>query len=201
MSRRRLLAGAVEAMIILGCASWFFLAPPEPMADPLIYATTPSEQEEIQYWETEEAEHMEIAHADDQDPVQNEYEDDQILQFAEEDEKILLRIAMAEAEGEDTEGKALVMLVVLNRVENEEFPDTVKAVVFQKGQFSPVRDNGRYWDANPDEDCYAALAAVRSGWNRSQGALYFENPHGQEDTWHSRNLTKLFSHGNHVFYK
>ena len=121
--------------------------------------------------------------------------------FSDEERRILLRIAMAEAEGEDTEGKALVMLVVLNRMDDDEFPDTVKGVVFQRGQFSPVRDNGRYWDVIPDDDCYAALSAVASGWDGSHGALYFENPYGQEDTWHSRNLTKLFSHGNHVFYR
>ena len=38
-----------------------------------------------------------------------------------EDAEILLKIAMAEAEGESVEGKALVMLVVLNRVWSEGF--------------------------------------------------------------------------------
>jgi len=44
----------------------------------------------------------------------------------------LAKIAMAEAESEDTEGKALVMLVVLNRVWDDEFPDTIEEVIFQK---------------------------------------------------------------------
>ena len=48
-----------------------------------------------------------------------------------DDSAILLQIAMAEAEGESTEGKALVMLVVLNRVWSEGFPDTISEVVFQ----------------------------------------------------------------------
>lgn len=63
----------------------------------------------------------------------------------------LAKIAMAEAESEDTEGKALVMLVVLNRVWSDEFPDTIEDVIFQKGQFSPI-SNGRYDEVEPDED-------------------------------------------------
>ena len=39
---------------------------------------------------------------------------------------------MAEAEGEDTEGKALVILVVLNRVRSEGFPDTVEDVIMEE---------------------------------------------------------------------
>ena len=56
-----------------------------------------------------------------------------------EDAYMLAKIAMAEAESEDTEGKALVMLVVLNRVWSDEFPDTIAGVIFQDGQFSPIR--------------------------------------------------------------
>lgn len=50
---------------------------------------------------------------------------------------------MAEAESEDTEGKALVMLVVLNRVWDARFPDTIEEVIMQDGAFTPV-SNGRY---------------------------------------------------------
>lgn len=46
-----------------------------------------------------------------------------------EDAYMLAKIAMAEAESEDTEGKALVMLVVLNRVWSDEFPDTIVILV------------------------------------------------------------------------
>ena len=48
-----------------------------------------------------------------------------------EDAYMLAKIAMAEAESEDTEGKALVMLVVLNRVWSDEFPDTIAGVIFK----------------------------------------------------------------------
>lgn len=116
-----------------------------------------------------------------------------------EDDEILLRIAMAEAEGEGTEGKALVMCVVMNRVNYEKFPDNIKDVVFEKNQFSPVREGGRYYTETPDQECYEALDMVKHGWDESQGALYFES--GEGDTWHSRNLDFLFQYGGHKFYK
>lgn len=111
----------------------------------------------------------------------------------------LAKIAMAEAESEDTEGKALVMLVVLNRVWSDEFPNTIKEVIFQEGQFSPI-SNGRYDEVEPDEDCYRALQLIQlDGWDESHGATYFESK--SDSTWHSENLTFLFSHGKHYFYK
>lgn len=120
-----------------------------------------------------------------------------------DDSAILLQIAMAEAEGESTEGKALVMLVVLNRVWSEGFPDTISDVVFQQYddtyQFSPVVPGGRYWTTEPNEDCYTALDMVLNGWDKSEGALYFEGCVG--DSWHRENLEYLFTEGGHRFYK
>lgn len=116
-----------------------------------------------------------------------------------EDTDILLKIAMAEAEGEGVKGKALVMLVVLNRVWSDEFPGTIEEVVFQRGQFTPTAEGGRYWTTEPDGECYEALELIESGWDESRGALYFESCDG--DTWHSRNLEKIFEYGNHKFYK
>ena len=57
--------------------------------------------------------------------------DVQSSSFSEEDENLLARIAMAEAEGEDVDGKALVILTVLNRVNSNEFPDTIHDVIYQ----------------------------------------------------------------------
>ena len=111
----------------------------------------------------------------------------------------LAKLAMAEAESEDTEGKALVMLVVLNRVWDDEFPNTIEEVIFQEGQFSPI-SNGRYDNVEPDEDCYRALQLIQTDrWDESHGATYFESK--SDSTWHSENLTFLFKYGKHYFYK
>lgn len=119
------------------------------------------------------------------------------------DAYLLAKIAMAEAEGESTEGKALVMLVVLNRMLDDNFPDTIGKVIFQHNgdnyQFSPV-GSGRIYEKEPNEDCWAALDLIYSGWDESQGALYFESSK-ESNTWHSRNLEFLFEEGGHKFYK
>lgn len=116
-----------------------------------------------------------------------------------EESAMLLKISMAEAEGESAEGKALVMLVVLNRVWDEDFPDTIEEVIFQPGQFSTTTDGGRYYTTEPDEGCYEALELVESGWDESGGALYFESCTG--GSWHSSHLNFLYEVGNHRFYK
>ena len=90
------------------------------------------------------------------------------MDWDKDDSYMLCKIAMAEAESEGVEGKALVMLVVLNRVWSEEFPDTIEEVIFQKNQFSPVA-NGRYDEVEPDKECYEALEMIQvEHWNESQ---------------------------------
>lgn len=116
-----------------------------------------------------------------------------------EESYLLTKIAMAEAGGEDTEGKALVMLVVLNRVLDDKFPDTVRDVIYQKRQFSPVGD-GIFDETEPDADCLAALDMIMlERWDESNGATYFESR--SKSTWHSANLDFIFRHGKHYFYK
>ena len=91
------------------------------------------------------------------------------------------------------------MLVVLNRVWDARFPDTIEEVIMQDGAFTPV-SNGRYDKVEPDADCGKALELITvEHWDKSQGALYFEKA-SDESTWHSRNLQKLFTHGAHTFY-
>lgn len=130
------------------------------------------------------------------------------LDWGVEDSYLLAKIAMAEAEGEGVEGKAMVIMVVLNRVWAEGFPDSIKDVIFgyneQKDiyQFSPVMPGGRWWTTEPDEECYEALRIIMvKKWDESEGALYFEATYNGEDTWHSENLEYIKTVGNHNFYK
>lgn len=119
---------------------------------------------------------------------------------------LLARIAMAEAEGESTEGKAMVIRTVLNRVWNDDFPGTIEDVIFEIKdgvfQFSSVMPGERYWNVEPNEDCYKALYMVMvDHWDESEGALYFEAVSNGEGTWHSKNLEYIKTVGNHNFYK
>lgn len=136
------------------------------------------------------------------EPVIEKTTNDSLIQSKDwdaDDSYLLAKIAMAEAEGEDVEGKALVILVVLNRVWTDEFLGTIHDVIYQKSQFSPIA-NGRFDRVEPDEECYEALEMVMSGWDESRGALYFESEKNA-DNWHSRHLDYLFTHGGHRFYK
>lgn len=114
---------------------------------------------------------------------------------------LLAKIAMAEAEGEGTEGKAMVIMVVLNRVWSNDFPGTIEEVIFEDGQFSPTQD-GRFEAVEPDAECWEALRMIMvEKWDESEGALYFEATYNGENTWHSRNLEYIKTVGNHNFYK
>lgn len=119
---------------------------------------------------------------------------------------LLARIAMTEAEGESTEGKAMVIRTVLNRVWDDDFPGTIEDVIFEIKdgvfQFSSVMPGERYWNVEPDADCYKALYMVMvDHWDESEGALYFEATSNGEGTWHSKNLEYIKTVGNHNFYK
>ena len=113
---------------------------------------------------------------------------------------LLAKIAMAEAEGCNTQTKTLIIMCVLKRVWSDEFPDTIEEVIFQENQFSPI-DNGRWDRVEPNEDCYEAVKVVMEAkHDYSGGATYFENC-ADEDNWHSRNLEFLYESEGIRFYK
>ncbi len=126
--------------------------------------------------------------------------------LCDEDYDILLRIVEAEAGGEDEDGKLLVANVVLNRMNSEAFPDTVKDVVMQRSsrgaQFSPVA-SGRIWKVEVSEETITAVQRAIEGEDISQGALYFASRrYANSDSmrWFDRKLTFLFRHGGHEFF-
>jgi N-acetylmuramoyl-L-alanine amidase len=111
--------------------------------------------------------------------------------------QMLMKIAMAEAESDGIRGKAMVMAVVLNRVEDDRFPDSIEEVIFQEHQFSPIAD-GRYEKAQPDVECHLALAEIERGEYDTVDALYFENA---SQSWQASNCEYLGTVGHHRFYK
>lgn len=146
---------------------------------------------------------MQAAEIRTQPPAEVQQVQTQVRYIDPDSREILKRIAMAEAEGESTRGKALVMMVVLNRTEAEGFPDTVEEVVFQRlgnvWQFTPVRTGGRYWSVVPDEDCEEAVRMIESGWDESYGATYIDAVNS--GSWQSQHCTFLFQDGGHRFWK
>lgn len=67
-------------------------------------------------------------------------EEKQESNYTESELRYMTSIIYCEARGESYAGKKAVGIVVMNRTRSELFPDTVKEVIYQKGQFSPVRN-------------------------------------------------------------
>ena len=124
--------------------------------------------------------------------------------FSLEDQEyqVLLKIVEAEAGCEDTEGRMLVANVVMNRVRNGYFPNTVTEVVYQRqdgtAQFSPVSD-GRIDTVNVSQGTIDAVARVMNGEDISQGALFFRSVRSRSG-WFDQKLSRVVGHGNHIFY-
>ena len=124
--------------------------------------------------------------------------------FSLEDQEyqVLLKIVEAEAGCEDTEGRMLVANVVMNRVRNGYFPNTVMEVVYQRqdgtAQFSPVSD-GRIDTVNVSQGTIDAVARVMNGEDISQGALFFRSVRSRSG-WFDQKLSRVLEHGNHIFY-
>lgn len=134
-------------------------------------------------------------------------EKEMAYQLEQEEVNVLLRIVEAEAGGEDEDGRLLVANVVLNRMNNEKFPDTVSGVVYQRhngvSQFSPVA-SGRINRVEISEETEEAVERALEGEDISQGALYFaarKYADSGKMRWFDENLTYLFEHGGHEFFK
>jgi len=118
-----------------------------------------------------------------------------------EDVLLLQKIVMAEAEGEPYQGKIAVANVVLNRLRSANFPNTIKKVIYQKHQFSPVA-NGRFDRVKPNRDCIRAVNEALSGKKAVTDDTYFflSLKLAQDLTiHHTRTYEKRI--GNHTFYK
>lgn len=128
-------------------------------------------------------------------------------QLNEREYGILTRIVEAEATNMDAKSKILVANVVLNRMRDERFPDTVEDVVFQNVngavQFSPIAD-GRYYSVKVTEATKECVDRALAGEDYSEGALYFmERTMSSPSSvrWFDRALTKLFVYQGHEFYR
>ena len=122
---------------------------------------------------------------------------------SDDDYQVLLRIVQAEAGVCDEKGKILVANVVLNRVKSQEFPDSVRSVVYEPSQFSPVSD-GSINSVKVTAETIECVDRALDGEDYSNGALYFMNRRGSRSravSWFDSHLTYLFRHQNHEFFK
>ena len=60
--------------------------------------------------------------------------------YTESDLRLMSAIINCEAGGESYQGKIAVGIVIMNRISSKQFPNTLRGVIYQKHQFSPVRN-------------------------------------------------------------
>jgi N-acetylmuramoyl-L-alanine amidase len=124
----------------------------------------------------------------------------EITKYTKHEIDLLARLVRAEAQTEPFEGKIAVACVVLNRVESSQFPDTIKEVIYEPGQFQPV-SNGEI-DEPADEE---SIAAVKEALTEKrnivpESSLFFYNPDIATSRWLDSRATTVVI-GQHVFKK
>jgi len=121
-----------------------------------------------------------------------------VLDFTEEDLIYLARTIHAESRGESMLGKIGVGAVVLNRVNSNWYPDTVKEVVKQKSQFE-VSSNNTLYTLTPNQESIQAAFIALVGYDPTYNSIYFYNPKTATNLGWTRNITKTIRLGNHQF--
>lgn len=99
------------------------------------------------------------------------------VEYSDSTLKLLASIIFCEAGNQPYEGQVAVGAVVMNRVRSDAFPDTVREVIYQKGQFTPA---GTGWldrvvasEGYTDSALQAAKDAL-AGANPIGDCLYFD---------------------------
>ncbi len=114
----------------------------------------------------------------------------------------LSKIISAESAGEPLRGKIAVGNVVLNRVRNEEYPNSIYEVIFDTKdgvQFTPVA-NGTINNEPTEESIMAAKICLEEYRLSNHNILFFLNPQISTSTWVPDNRDFVMTIGKHDFY-
>lgn len=116
--------------------------------------------------------------------------------YSSSDTNLLARLIYAEARGETYAGQVAVGAVVLNRVKNPSFPNTISGVIYQPYAFTCVSDG--QINMAPDKTALSAAKDAMNGWDPSYGSLYYYNPAVATSKWIFSRKT-VVTIGGHVF--
>ncbi len=111
------------------------------------------------------------------------------------------RIIESESAGEPMDGKIGVGNVILNRVQSNDYPNTIYDVIFDRKhgvQFQPVL-NGAIYNTPSNGSLNAAKLSL-NGTNTVSSSLFFLNPRIAESFWIVNNRPFYKTIGNHDFY-
>jgi N-acetylmuramoyl-L-alanine amidase len=116
------------------------------------------------------------------------------------DVQLLARAINGEARGEPYEGQVAVGAVILNRVKDSRFPNTIAGVIYQAGAFTAVADGQINVPIDEDSTVVKAAQDALNGWDPTGGAVYYFNPDTATNKWiWSRPVIKTI--GKHRFCK
>lgn len=116
------------------------------------------------------------------------------------DLQLMARAINGEARGEPYEGQVAVGAVILNRVKNSQFPNTVAGVIYEKGAFTAVADGQINVPIKEGSTVLKAAQDAINGWDPTNGCIYYFNPNTATNKWiWSRPLVKTI--GKHRFCK
>ena len=116
------------------------------------------------------------------------------------DLQLMARAINGEARGEPYEGQVAVGAVILNRVKDSRFPNSISGVIYQPGAFTAVSDGQINVAIEEDSTVYKAARDAMNGWDPTGGCVYYFNPSTATNKWiWSRPLIKTI--GKHRFCK
>lgn len=116
------------------------------------------------------------------------------------DVQLLARAINGEARGESYEGQVAVGAVILNRVKDPSFPNTIAGVIYQKGAFTAVSDGQINVPISENSTVYKAAQDALNGWDPTNGCTYYFNPNTATNSWiWSKQIVKKI--GKHNFCK
>ncbi|MCF0125502.1 MAG: cell wall hydrolase [Clostridia bacterium] len=116
------------------------------------------------------------------------------------DIQLMARAINGEARGEPYEGQVAVGAVILNRVKDSRFPNSISGVIYQSGAFTAVADGQINKQIEEGSTVYKAAQDAMNGWDPTGGCVYYFNPATATNKWiWSRQLVKTI--GKHRFCK
>ncbi|WP_239617734.1 cell wall hydrolase [Cohnella mopanensis] len=125
--------------------------------------------------------------------------DNEAEPYTKEDYMLLAKLTQVESGYEGYEGQLAVANVVLNRVKDSRFPDSIYDVIYSGKQF-PVAHNGMLDKSVPNASVLRAVKDALNGRNNVQDAVYFYDPKVTSGSFWS-GLDKIVTIGSHRFAK
>ena len=114
--------------------------------------------------------------------------------------QLMARAINGEARGEPYEGQVAVGAVIINRVKDSRFPNSISGVIYQSGAFTAVSDGQINATISEGSTVYKAAQDAMNGWDPTGGCVYYFNPSTATNKWiWSRPLIKTI--GKHRFCK